>query len=293
MKMEKMNKGIIVIGASGLIGGYLFDEFRKSGKEVEGTYNKHEKPGMVYFDVTKSSLNNLNINNVGYAVICSAIIKIDECKKNPEYSREVNVNGLKRVIKEFSEKGIIPVFISTASVFNGNGNYKEKDLTNPVNEYGQQKKEVEDFIIKNINEYLIIRIGKAFGVNENGGIFIEWLNEHKKNEEILCIDDEELSLTYAGDIARGIEILMEKNKREIYHIDSMIRRSRYEFALDFFNYLGIKDAKIKKCTLKYLNFIDERAKNQFLDSSKFIRETGFKFTPLEKCYDILKELFKI
>lgn len=286
MKCEK----IIIIGASGLIGRYLLKHLKETGKEVIGTYNKNKKEGLVYFNLLNSSVKELLLKDVKYAIICSAIVKIDECKKNQEYSEKINVDSTQRIIKELSEKNIIPVFISGAVVFDGKGDYKEKDIRNPPNEYGRQKKKVEDFLIKNIKEFLIIRLGKVFGVNQEEGIFSEWIDKYKKNEEIPCIYDEKLSLTYAGDIAKGISILLEKNKRGIFHIDSGVHKSRFEFARDFFNYLGIKDVKIKKCSVSDFNFLEKRAKNQLLNSSKFLEETGFEFTPIEKCYEMIKLL---
>ncbi len=287
--MEKESgEKTIILGASGLVGRYLFEVFKKSGIPVIGTYNKNEKKELVYFDVLNSSIDELDTKGVKYAIICSAMVGVDNCKKNLDYSREINVNGIKKLIKEFSNRQIIPVYISSIFVFDGNGNYKEEDFRNPANEYGKQKKEVEDFIIENIKEYLIIRLGRVFGISENEGIFAKAIEKYKKNQEILSNDFEEISLTYAGDIARGIKMLLERNKTGIFHLESEGHKNRFEIVADFFNYLGIKDAKIKKCSMEDFNFLEKRAKKQFSDSSKFLRE-GFEFTPIEKCYDMIKK----
>ena len=143
--------------------------------------------------------------------------------------------------------------------------------------------------MEKVGEYLIVRLGRVFGVNKGEGVFTDALERYEKGEEILSNDYEELSLTYSGDIARGIRILLEMGKRGIFHIDTIEHKNRFEFVRDFFDYLGIKDAKVKKCPIEVFNFIEPRARNQFSDNSKFIQETGFEFTLIEKCFELIKE----
>ena len=283
------NNKVIILGASGLVGRYLFEEFKSRGIPVIGTYNKNEKSGLVQFDILDSSIDDLQLEGVEYVIICSAMVGVDNCRIYLDKSREINVEGLKRLIKKFFKRGIVPVFISSVFVFNGRGNYKEDDFRNPANEYGRQKKEVEDFIIENVDEYLILRLGRVFGVNSGEGILTDAFERYKKGEEILCNDYEELSLTYGEDIARGIKELMERGKRGVFHLESKGHKNRFEWINDFFNYLGVDDAKIKKCSIDDFNFLEPRAKNQFSDSSKFIEEIGFEFTPIEECYKRIME----
>ncbi len=286
---EKCKDKIIIFGASGLVGRYLFNVFNESENLITGTYNKNKKAGLVYFDILNSSIEDLEIDGAKYAIISSAMVGVDNCFTNLKESKEINVYGIKKLIKELSEKHIIPVFISSVFVFDGNGNYTENDLRNPANEYGRQKMEVEDFITENIKEYLIIRLGRVFGIDKNEGMFAEALDKYKQCMEILCNDYEDFSLTYSEDIARGIKKLLEKNKRGVFHIDSRVHKNRFEFITNFFDNLQIKDAKIKRISIDNLNFLEKRAKNQFMDSSKFISQTDFQFTPLEKCHGLIKE----
>lgn len=285
------DKKIIIFGASGFIGGYLLNYLKDQKKEVIGTYYKNKKKDLVFFDLLNSQIEDLQLDNAKYGIICSAISNIDECKNNQEYSNNLNVIGLKRIVRKLSENSICPIFISSASVFEGSkGGYREKDLRNPINEYGLQKKQVEDFITLNIRDYLIIRLGKIFGVEKaNGGIFIDWIEKYKNKKEINCAYDENLSLTYVGDVARGLEELLKKGKKGIFHIDSGIHKSRLDFARGFFKNLQLYDADIQNCSLDDFNFIDKRAKNAYLNSSKFINETNFKFTSLETCYKMIKQ----
>ena len=44
--MEK----ILILGASGLIGGALLEILKKDGRHVLGTYNKNKETELLYFD---------------------------------------------------------------------------------------------------------------------------------------------------------------------------------------------------------------------------------------------------
>ncbi len=283
-----MKDKILVLGASGLIGRYVYDELKDRGKEVIGTYHSNKKEGLIKFDIAFDDISEIDLNDVKYGIICSGIAKIELADN--EYGRKVNYYGIEKVIDKFFENNIIPVYVSGAVVFDGYGNENEFNLRFPLNPYGLQKRSVENILISSQKDFLIIRSGKIYGVNENEGIFSDWIKKYRNNEEILCASDEILSLTYAKDFAKGINLLIDMKKTDKYHIDSGIHKSRLDFAREFFNYLAIHDAKIKECKIQDLNFKENRSKNTFLNSDKFLTQTGFIFAKIEDSYYQLRKL---
>ena len=293
MDCEK-NKGVLILGASGLIGRYLFNYlFKNTSRKIIGTYASNKIEGLIPFDFSSQRLSELPLEGIKYVVICSAITKLDECRKNPEYSNKVNVEATERILTDSAEKNIFPIFFSSAAVFDGViGGYKEKDKKNPVNLYGEQKARVEDFIRTNLERYLIVRPGKVFGIKLGEGVlFSEWFSKFRNNEKILCADDEQLSPHYVEDVAKSVEILFNSGAQGIYHINPPEHYSRYEIAKRFFYYLGVEYEKLTRCSIDDFGFAEkQRARNTFLDASKFIKETGFKFTTIEKCFELVKSL---
>lgn len=285
-----MKQKILVLGASGLVGRYLYKFLKQEHIPLVGTYNRNPARGLLHFDLTKSSLDELPLEEVSHAVICSAIAKLDKCKEEKEYSDSVNLIGTKRVLTELSQRKIASVFISSAAVFDGIlGNYKEDRERNPTTVYGMQKKDIEDFIFKSVPECLVLRPGKIFGADIGEGVlFADWLAKYRSGEEIFCADDEKLSPTYAEDIAKGIVRLIEQEAAGVYHINPMEHYSRFEMAVRFFDYLSIKDAKLRRCSIDDFPFLEKRPKNTYLDASKFINQTGFKFKRLEECFEMIK-----
>ncbi len=294
-KIEKEKQRILVIGARGLIGSYLYDLLKKQNKKVIGTYfeEKDKREDLLFFDITKDNIDNLPLENISHGVICAAVTKLDVCKENPEYSRKVNVEFMTKVISELSKRGIIPIYFSSASVFDGvKGGYKEEEIQerNPTSLYGEQKVEVENFLFSNIGDYLIVRPGKVFGLKEDEGVlFAHWLSQYKNNQEIKCADDEKLAPTFSGDVARAISFLIEKNARGIWHINPNLQISRYNMAKDFFYYLGIRDATIIKCSIDDLGLAEKRPKNTYTNADKLIN-LGFKFTPLKETFEMIKNV---
>ncbi len=280
------NQGALIVGASGLIGRYLYQHLQSCGSRALGTYHSNGQHGLVHFDITCSPLHTLPLEGINCAIICSAITTLDRCKQDPELSYQVNVLGIERVLSHLDQSGILPVFLSSASVFDGQrGNYREDDERNPISVYGEQKVEVENFIFSSLREYLIIRPGKVFGLARGEGVlFSEWLARYKEGKPILCADDEQLSPTYAGDVAQGIQKLLAINARGVYHLNPPEHFSRYDLAAQFFHHLGITDVSLQRCSIDDFHFAEKRGKNTYLDASKFIQETGFVFRPLVASY---------
>lgn len=97
-------------------------------------------------------------------------------------------------------------FLSSEAVFDGEtGMYSEEDIPNPITLYGRQKLQIEQYIMRNHNNYLIFRISRAvscqFGEKD---IFNEFYQKIVSNEEILCLKNQSFCLTEVHDIAVGI-----------------------------------------------------------------------------------------
>ena len=145
---------MIIIGANSFIGKYLYEYFSQKEKVI-GTYFSKPEENLIQFDITNPEISSLgDLTNERYCIICSAIGRIDDCKKEEEKSRKINVEGTKKLIEQLFSKNIIPIFFSSSYVFSGdNKNPDEKDERNPRTVYGKQKKEIEDFLINSKKKF--------------------------------------------------------------------------------------------------------------------------------------------
>ncbi len=288
---------IIVVGGSSYIGKHLYNHFKKKGLLSVGTFYNTSIEGMKFFDLQKPDINNLEIDldEIDHAIICSAMARIDECKKNKEKSERINVTGMKDLLNQLFNNDIKPIFFSSDQVFNGEkGNYLENDLKNPVNVYGMQKKEIEDFLMSSDKCYTICRISKIFGLEKNDKTLLtSWIEDLLADKKIYCAVDQVLSFTWVKDIVGCIDILINNDLNGCYNVCSPEYFSRFELANLIKKDLNITTGEVLPCSIRDFDFVDQRALNTSLNPSKFISDTGFKFTSIHDCLNKLKKIYDL
>jgi dTDP-4-dehydrorhamnose reductase len=289
---------ILIIGGSSYIGKNLFNAFLNRGFPVHGTYYNSPEKRLLYFDLENPNIKDLNIDlkKINRGIICSAISKIDECKRDEKRAYKINVAGTKRIIEQFWSNKITPVFISSDFVFDGKkGNYTEQDKTNPCTVYGSHKKEIEDFLLNSNKDYFITRISKIFGLENDGTILVDWINKLRNKEDIKCATDQIFCPTYIQDLTNAITLGIDLNLRGLYNIASPEKFSRYDLASKLRDKLQLKTGNIDPCSIKNFNFLDNRSLNTSLLSDKFMREvnfTNFQFTKMDDCISKLEDIIQ-
>ena len=133
------NPSFIITGASGYMGLHLLKALSEK-YSVKGTYANRPFPTGIQFDLMSSDPQTLPLSGVNYAVIFSAVSKIDFCKTNPELSRKINVSGVQKLLHELKRRRIFPIYASSDGVYPGiKGNYKESEPLLPKNNYSWSK----------------------------------------------------------------------------------------------------------------------------------------------------------
>ena len=95
------------------------------------------------------------------AVFCAAITDMLACEHKPKKTRSVNVSGTIDLIKKLSINKTHILLLSSNQVFDGKYPFQHCCTPrNPINEYGKQKAEVEEFI-ENIPNSCILRLTKV------------------------------------------------------------------------------------------------------------------------------------
>jgi len=280
---------ILIVGASSFIGQSIYMQARQKKYQVVGTrYSNSSNPQLLTYDLTQHDIFKIiptefmNSNNI-CAVICSAIPKIDICYREKERSNNLNVTRTIELIKELQAKNIKTVFLSTDAVFDGiQGYYDEASQSDPLNQYGLQKREVENFILSGNPDDLIVRMGIVVGDNPNvPHLFTEWYEKVRNRQPIECIKGQVFSPTYIEDVANAILIALERKLSGIYHITNPEYFERAELARQFLALSKEKTIILEK-ELHEFNFSQKRAIKTYLDSSKFRTETNMPFTSMKE-----------
>ena len=197
---------ILVIGASGRIGGYLYTKFIHDGIDIVGTYCNNKKPKLVHFDLSSMNLTDLNLSP-SHVIFGAAVNSRPELSRVQADSYDVNVPKTIKLLEECFENDIVPIYISTDNVFDGvKGNYKEDDKTNPLNNYGKMKCEVESHLLTSQNPFFLLRMGKVFGIDDT--LFLETYNNLSSGIEIQYASDQVFTPLYAEDLYEFLKIII-------------------------------------------------------------------------------------
>lgn len=273
--MNSKKQKILIIGASGLIGGYLSRLFKGDNFDVVLADFEGDGTAVKKLDIRdESAVKNILDEFAPEAVIVPAAIpNVELCETNPVDTRPTNVIGMKNIIRHLPPEALL-VYFSSDYIFDGvNGPYVEDDVPNPLSEYGREKLEVEKEIKKTVKDYLILRTAVVFGWEPKGKNFVmQVLRRAKAKEMVTAPFDQVSNATYAGDIAEAIRELIKQDKRGVFHVAGNGVLNRLDFAKMIATVFGLDKNYIKGISTVELK---QKAKRPLLG--------GLKINKLEGC----------
>ena len=162
-------KKILVIGGAGYIGGLVTDKLIDSGFNVT-VFDKllYEsrflKPCDFIFGNIQNTERLIDIsNNFDEIIWLAAIVGDGACSQSPELTIEINLNSIKRFLRQSSRR---LVFTSTCSVYGAQkGMLNEESDVNPLSIYASTKLEAEKYIIDNGG--IVFRLGTLYGLGDS------------------------------------------------------------------------------------------------------------------------------
>jgi dTDP-4-dehydrorhamnose reductase len=281
----------LIIGASGFIGQHILDYTRAMGYETLGTQCNSGKPGLVLFDLLKNRLEEsvnpgfFKTRQKVFVVICAALSQIDRCLLEKDISYKINVKNTIRLIEDIKKYGAFPVFISTSAVYDGHlGYYNEDSPHAPICEYGRHKDEVEKFLQNEMPDAFILRLDKIVADSPFGNhLFSDWYKQIQNNQPIICID-QLFSPTSARDVAKAITKGCQLGLSGAYNVANPEFFTRVELASQFVAAVGEETEIILKRQEEF-NFADPRLTKSYLDSTRFISDTGMRFTSMREIFN--------
>ena len=282
-----------VIGASGFVGKHLLKSYRTKFPDCIGTYNSQMQEGLTYFNLLNPDLSALNLESQGYkAVIASAAnTDITLCEslkgKTPNRAKEVNVDGMIKLIEQVRKTQLKLIFFSTDYAFKGDtGNYDDLDEREPTTEYGKHKVLIEKEIEKRCENYLIIRLSRVFGTDKGDNTIIDDLARKMTNgENVRVAGNQFYCITHIKELIQAIHLVQKKDLSGKMNICGYERWSRYEIALalqEEFKKRGItKLGEITEIDLYDIPSLVGRPLETSLTCSK-LKKYGFNFRPISE-----------
>ena len=271
-----MKNRIVLIGANGMLGNYLYTYLSKLF-EVVPTYcksNKIEK-NFVYLDITNlKSIKSLYERYKPQIIInCAAYTNVDDAENNKFTCRSINSQSIQKILSVISKDTYL-IHFSSDYIFDGRkGNYSESCRPNPLSYYGKTKLESENAIIGSLNNYLIFRPGVLFTNNFRDNHFVSWVYKSlKENLEINVTNEQTSNPTYIPLFVEAIYNALLVRYKGLLHYGSDNFISRYDFAVQIANAFSLNQQLINPVNNKFLNQIAKRPVDSSLNTQKIIND---------------------
>ena len=232
---------IAVIGASGQLGVEIADTLSADGHEVVPL--GHDRIEISDRASVEAVLGEIRPEAV---INTAAMHNVEACEADPAASFAVNGLGNLHLADVCHQIGAYYLTISTDYVFDGKkaAPYVESDLALPLNVYGNTKFSGECFTLARNPGGAVLRVSGIYGSSPcraKGGMnFVKlMLKLAAERPEIRVVDDEILTPTYAADIARQVQVLVERREAGLFHGTAQGQCSWYEFAREVFDVAGV------------------------------------------------------
>jgi dTDP-4-dehydrorhamnose reductase len=271
---------ILIVGASGLVGGYLLDYFGSRGVGT-GNANTASRAGLIGCDITDAAQTNAVVAQSGADVVVhtAAYTHVDGCEQNPDLSRAVNVEGTRNVASACRDAGVRYIFVSTDYVFDGDsGPHRIGESFAPLNVYGRHKAEAEEIVADTVENHAIVRSCNLYGWQPGGKNFVMAVYQLGLEGKPMRVPVDQFgSPTLAEDMANGVDRLASSDKTGAFHFAGVDWVDRLEWAQRSAEAFGLDPSFISGVETSELAQPAPRPLKGGLDSSETSRQLGVTF----------------
>ncbi len=291
---------LLILGGTGLVGSYFVKHIQEQNPDIE-LVTLGRSNSQITLDLLSEDdvINMISREKADYVINFAGYTKVDEAQtqsgdKNGEaYLMNVALpKWLARACLD-SKKRLIQ--ISTDFVFEGQKTsaYTEEDLAKPVDSwYAQTKQMGEDAVINEFGtntSYCIVRIAYPYSgefLIKNDLIRVI-INRLKSGQSYAGITDQKITPTSVVEIARGLELLVEKQAEGLFHLAGDYGQSNFitpfELASKVAEVFNLDASLITQTT--FADFSKDRPsprpQNTWLNTAK-IQDLGMEFQNIDQ-----------
>ena len=287
-------KKILITGSTGQLGNSLGKVFKSRYDLVFTSRTKPNKNTNYFLDITNSLLVKDMVSAISPDIIINlaAQTNVDLCESNPDLAYAINFQGVKNLVNVF--KGPI-IHLSTDYVFDGKlGQYKENDITNPINVYGLTKYKAEKVLLEKSKESLVIRTNVLYDYQSKAkSSFLNWVVDSlKRGEKIKVVDDQFNNPTWTNSISVVIDRAIRADLNGLIHWGDFDWISRYDFANKIADKFNLQSNLIEPIKTEELNQVAPRPLNGGLDTT--LAQDLLRLEPpqIDDCLDQIIENLK-
>jgi dTDP-4-dehydrorhamnose reductase len=274
-----MSRGpFLLIGADGLVGRHL--SVALPVEDTVRTYRRDPPENGVVLDITEADAVRATIARVQPRVVflAAADAFVERCEREPEATRQVNVEAPRRISELIAHTGALLVVFSSEYVFDGTaGAYGENDAPRPLNEYGRQKAALEEIALA--GQGLVCRTSGVFGNDPKRKNFVYQLLDRLRAGKTFDVPSDQLvTPTYAPSLARAVVKLAEQGRTGVYHVAGPEVMGRVEFAQLVANAFRLDPSLLRPRTSAEMKLSAARPERAGLRTEKLRQELGESLT---------------
>ena len=285
--MNKKKK-FLITGISGLLGNNLA-YCLKDAYEIGGIYHAHriEMSGIrtIYADLTSGDGLRKAIKDFNPDIIihCAAQANVDTCEEYPLEAEKINVLGTKYLVESIKTDKAKVIYISTDLVYDGiKGIFSENDAVHPLNFYGETKHKGELEALKRKNSLVLRTNFFGWNVLEDKFSLGEWLiHELSQQNKIEGFIDCQFSSIYTFELAKILDLAIQKDLSGIYNCVSSTSLTKYDFLCRIADQLDLDAKLIKPIAVDEFEFKAKRSKNLNLNVNKLATALSIDIPSIE------------
>lgn len=291
-------KKVLITGANGFLGQHLTCYLQNANHSViaagRGQRRISKCADVTYFEVDltdRQAVRQMLLKFSPEVVIhTAAMSKPDDCENNKQLCLSVNVETTRYLLEA---AGSHFIYISTDFIFGEDGPHDEDAEPEPLNFYGESKLMAEKLVAANSRKSTIVRPVFIYGSVSEGmrPSFLHWVkNNLEQNKQIRVVSDQSRTPTYAPDICKGIDAIINKEATGAFNLAGKNVLSPYRMAVTTAKALQLDASLIKNVTADTFPEPVRRAKRSGLKIAKAVRELGYDPVSFEEGVKLTFEL---
>jgi len=231
-------KRVLIVGQQGQVSQYLQSTLADSYELIVTSREQ--------LDLTNTTSINAFLNEASPDIIINpaAYTAVDNAEKEMGLAYKINRDAVAEMAAYSAKTNTPLIHFSTDYVFAGDSDhgYVESDTTAPVSVYGKSKLAGEQALINSGAPALILRTAWVYS-NKGSNFYKTMLSLAQTRNELSIVNDQFGAPTYAGSIAEGVKLLLEKivsqggvlaSQKGIYHYTCQGQTNWCEFAESLF-----------------------------------------------------------
>jgi len=245
---------VLVTGASGVLGTAVVKAFKIENIDVVGLAHSRSSADLKSLDLLdKAAVEQfINESKPDWVIHCAAERRPDVAEKNPEGTRQLNVEVPGHLADLSTKHGFTLVYISTDYVFDGTAPpYSPSSPTNPLQLYGRTKRDGELAVLAAVGaKSIILRVPVLYGPTpHNADSAVNILLDVVQDQSGKRYKMDHYAARYPTNVVDIADFLVRLTRHRkplppIIHYSAGEPFTKYEMCLVFAHVLGVPHAHI-------------------------------------------------